>query len=220
MSSTCVLVLGVPRSGTSCVAGVLHQLGCDMGAGHFQPTDKFNPKGYFEDLRWRYANQRITGKGYSLRAANVAHIGTVQKKTYRALARKRKDTPLWGIKDPWLCFLGQFIWPILLQEGFKVQIVVTQRERKASIASVQKHLQTTYKGRYKYDAKHIIDTWQAGLDRQLLAWEGPSYTVQYEHLVAKPLPEIRSLASFVFGSEFRNSFDAVARWVSGDLKHF
>jgi hypothetical protein len=42
--SRCILVVSVPRAGSSCVAGVLHKLGIDMGSGHFQPDDKFNPK--------------------------------------------------------------------------------------------------------------------------------------------------------------------------------
>lgn len=218
MHSTCVLVLGVPRSGTSCVAGVLHKLGCDMGAGHFQPKDKFNPRGYYEDMRWRLVNQRITGKGYSLKAANVQGIDKEQEHLYRKLAQARRDTPLWGIKDPWLCFLAQFIWPILLGEGFHILLVVTQRERQASIASVQRHLQQSYHG--KGDAKRIIDTWQAGLDRQLMAWHGLSYTIHYEELVRKPVTEVRSLCAFVFGDEFRDGFEAVAHWVTADLKHF
>jgi hypothetical protein len=58
------MVLGVPRSGTSCVAGVLWMLGVDMGSGHLQTADQHNPLGYFEDVRWQALNKQITGLRY------------------------------------------------------------------------------------------------------------------------------------------------------------
>lgn len=50
-SITCLLVVGIPRSGTSCVAGVLHHLGVYMGEKLIRPS-KWNPKGLFHDLEF------------------------------------------------------------------------------------------------------------------------------------------------------------------------
>lgn len=50
------LVVGTGRSGTSTVARVLHEnLGIYMGE-ESRPPDKFNPKGYFEDVDFRRVN--------------------------------------------------------------------------------------------------------------------------------------------------------------------
>ncbi len=49
--STCILVLGTPRSGTSCVAGILHHLGVVMGE-QFLEADDWNPAGYFQDVEF------------------------------------------------------------------------------------------------------------------------------------------------------------------------
>jgi hypothetical protein len=43
-----IMVIGLPRSGTSRVAGILHLLGVYM-ASRFPATDELNPRGYFED---------------------------------------------------------------------------------------------------------------------------------------------------------------------------
>lgn len=219
MPSRCVLVLGVPRSGTSCVAGVLHKLGIDMGAGHFQPDDWANPRGYYEDMRWRLATQRITGRGYNLKAASIQNIGHQQRAIWRGLAKTCAQSRLWGMKDPWLCFVGQFIWPILEAQGIDVRMVVTHRPREASIASVQRHLDRTYHG--KGNAAQIIDTWQEGLDRQVKLWAGLTMDVDFDELTANPAPQIERLASFAFEGIGRTPGDCVqiARWVRPDLNH-
>lgn len=219
MHSTCLMVLGVPRSGTSCVAGVLHRLGVDMGEGHFQPDDWANPRGYYEDLRWRMITQRITGKGYSLQAASLERIGQGQKRLYRTLAQECAGKRLWGMKDPWLCFVGSFIWPILHEQGVEVRLVVTQRAREASVASVRAHLYKTYRG--NGNAARIIDTWQAGLDRQLERWSGSVHIVDYDALVEDPLPHVQALAAYAYQDVGRvnGSVEAAARWVSPRLRH-
>ena len=58
------MVLGAPRSGTSAVAGALHQMGVNMGAGHLQRGNRWNERGYYEDLRWQKLNKQVTGERY------------------------------------------------------------------------------------------------------------------------------------------------------------
>lgn len=55
-----LIVTGMHRSGTSFVAGALHELGVDLGerAGHYA-TDEWNPAGYFESLAVMVLNDRI-----------------------------------------------------------------------------------------------------------------------------------------------------------------
>ena len=219
MSSRCAMLLGVPRSGTSCTAGVLHRLGVDMGQGHFQPKDWANPKGYYEDMRWRLATQRITGRGYSLKAAAIEAVGKQQRQIWRQLAREDAQKRYWGMKDPWLCFVGRFIWPILEQEHIDVRMIVTHRPRAASVASVRAHLNRTYHG--KGNAETIIDTWQRGLDRQLREWSGPVFHVDYDALVLDPMPTVKALGEYVYDGLWPAGADieAAAQWVTPKLRH-
>jgi hypothetical protein len=46
---TAVLLLSPPRSGSSALAGILHNLGCSLGKNINQCTDQWNAKGYFEN---------------------------------------------------------------------------------------------------------------------------------------------------------------------------
>lgn len=214
------MVLGIPRSGTSCVAGVLHRLGVDMGAGHFQPNDKFNPRGYYEDLRWRLANQRLTGRGYSLRGATIKAIGKKQRTIYRRLAKECKNKAHWGIKDPWLCFVGQFIWPILRNQRIEVTLIAVHRSLDASVASVGRHIGASYKSK-RGKAKQIVETWTQGFEARLKEFDGPIHHVQYEKLVNRPHAQIEALATFCLPTSRLNGRIAkIALWVAPELKHF
>lgn len=56
--SICYLVIGAPRSGTSCIAGILYRLGIFMGDRLMSPK-KFNPKGFYHDLDFEEAQREI-----------------------------------------------------------------------------------------------------------------------------------------------------------------
>jgi hypothetical protein len=196
-----------------------------MGTGHFQPDDKFNPKGYFEDLQWRYANQRITGRGYSIAAANVTKIGKKQRAIYRNLAREYRTKVLWGMKDPWLCFVGQFVWKILANQGVEVRMVAVYRDLQASTASIRRHIERSYRGKYKYTPCQIADAWQAGFERRLVEFPNQNnlYRVCYERLVDNPRVEIMRLIRFCYEDmpiRWNDNVDQVAEWVTPTLKHF
>ncbi|NIQ90668.1 MAG: hypothetical protein GWN93_17270 [Deltaproteobacteria bacterium] len=217
--SRCIIVLGIPRSGTSCVAGVLHKLGVNMGQGHFQPIDRFNQRGYFEDLRWRLTNQKITGKGYSTRGLDIESVNSTMRKQWRQIAKECERQVIWGVKDPFFCFVGQFIWP-MLQEP---RIVAVHRNFDASVKSVARHIQSSYRGRYKGGASRIQTRWLTGFERRILEFGGPIYHINYDELVASPKGQIHKLADWCFEGlsiQPKGSIKKIAQWVTPTLKHF
>lgn len=57
-----IAVIGLPRTGTSCIAGVLHKLGIAAGT-FFSPPNLNNPKGNFEDMQLkRICCRRVDGR--------------------------------------------------------------------------------------------------------------------------------------------------------------
>lgn len=69
-----IIVLGSPRSGTSLTAGVL--AACGAWVGECRPANRFNPKGYFENVR--LTQHRKAG---SLTPTNVERV--LQEEGYR-----------------------------------------------------------------------------------------------------------------------------------------
>lgn len=109
MKSKQVIVLGMHRSGTSLVAGILHKLGVNMGERMLGKSES-NPCGHFEDLEFLYMNERILkmAGGYWNRPPSIESILKLQKmfdeKIKNRIERKMKQG-IWGWKDPRMCVL-------------------------------------------------------------------------------------------------------------------
>jgi hypothetical protein len=117
---SCVVVLGLYRSGSSAVAGVLHHLGVYMGS-HFDPPNANNIYGYWEDLEFKKLHKEmLEGKD-------------VEEK-YCELIEKREEKPIWGVKDPLLCLLLPNLINNLNTSYCLIHVVRKDEDVKASLA--------------------------------------------------------------------------------------
>lgn len=107
-----VLVIGMHRSGTSALAGLLHHNGIVMGIGKefYPPPMKENPKGFFENVRFRRVNDYILRKNdYRVKEFSpfVPTIYSVTGGLYdqmKSMVVEYGSTyPYWGWKDPRTC---------------------------------------------------------------------------------------------------------------------
>lgn len=145
MSET-YLVIGMHRSGTSLVSGLLHNSGIDMGNGHLGKVAADNPKGHFEDRRFRKMNDRILlNAQYDVKTwqteiptpvANKRLYGQIGRILERATAR-----PRWGFKDPRTC-LTWHIWRRHLPQSTRV--VYVYRNPVSVASSLMKRGNITY----------------------------------------------------------------------------
>jgi hypothetical protein len=103
------IVLGMHRSGTSAVAGMLHVLGVRMGPKHARPDwigrHWSNPLGHFENPDIVWLNGRILGyDGAGVHESpawdevpeRARPLGPEIERTVR-----RSEGEVWGWKDPW-----------------------------------------------------------------------------------------------------------------------
>ena len=193
MNSRCVIVLGIPRSGTSLVAGILHTLGVDMDEGYLQPADANNKYGYFESLRWQALHKRITGIRYGTSQPN--DIGGEQRLAYKELADECQRKPLWGMKCPRLCFTLHWITPYLSD----ARLVIVRRDFEASVASLVKHSIVSYGGALRMDppqARAILSTWREAMERQIAVFDGPKMEIGYRPLLKEPMAWVRAINAF------------------------
>jgi hypothetical protein len=122
-----IIVAGMHRSGTSALAGLLHHNGIAMGdEATFLPKPlPENPKGFYENIRFRVINDWITlWHGYKVedfrlplpRALRLEDIPQEIKAHMSSLIDKYETRyTIWGWKDPRTCLTGQ-IWLDLLAE--------------------------------------------------------------------------------------------------------
>jgi hypothetical protein len=134
----CVLILPLPRSGSSMVAGILHHLGVDMGP--CQPPDDANPRGYFEDLRFQGLH-RAWSRRYETDPDRLRlrlppwdpPLSEADLDRYARLMRACSQQPSWGVKDPELCYYASHFAATLRRP---IRLIATIRDPAAAAASL------------------------------------------------------------------------------------
>lgn len=134
-SRTAVLILGMHRSGTSTMTGLLSLLGCDLPAT-VMPANDFNAKGYFESLEVCKLNDEILFSCNSIwhdwQSIDPAWFQSDKASEFvvraRAVLEKEYgDSPLFLLKDPRICRLLPFWLKVLRHAGIDLVIVQTHR---------------------------------------------------------------------------------------------
>lgn len=118
-----ICVLGMHRSGTSAVTGVLGELGVQLGpAGHLMLATADNPRGFFEHLLLARLNDQIlSALGGNWHEPPPLHNGwegepgltDLRQRAQRVLQEDFGTASLWGWKDPRICLTLPF-WRSLL----------------------------------------------------------------------------------------------------------
>ena len=177
--SRCILVLGVHGSGTSAVAGVLHELGVMMGE-RLVPAAHTSPKGHFEDLEFR----RLL---YAYRD-NESVLGEIQTFLEDRFAR----FPLWGLKEPAINEAVKALAPTLSKHDYRV--IATDRDKIACARS--------YKAKWQKDnIKHALDYHKQLRRRQrrfLEQYKPPVLKIKYNALTDDVEAHVKSIVAFVF----------------------
>lgn len=133
----CVLVVGIGRSGTSPLSGVLSALGVDLGT-NLIPADESNPRGYFESasivrvnniLLWEYGGSYIDPP--------VLPRGWVQSPDTMKYRRKIQSIieteyhgDLIGIKDPRFCMVLPLYQDVLQDMGIAAKVILVSRPKE------------------------------------------------------------------------------------------
>jgi GT2 family glycosyltransferase len=121
--STAVVVLGMHRSGTSALAGMLHHLGVALGE-RLMAASPDNPRGYWEHADIVDIDHRLMATlGWAWDDIRPLPAGFEQEKAAQAARREltailRRDfagVGLWGLKDPRLCRLMP-LWTALFTD--------------------------------------------------------------------------------------------------------
>ncbi|QUJ76023.1 sulfotransferase [Sulfitobacter albidus] len=141
-----LMVLGMHRSGTSALTGVLSRLGCDLPQT-LMPANEFNAKGYFESLEFYQMNDAILDSGGSRwddwqpfnpewyeshRAEEFLERGA------QALQSEFGTSRLFALKDPRISLLMPFWKRLLAQEKIKPTYVHIHRNPMAVATSLNR----------------------------------------------------------------------------------
>lgn len=183
-----IFVIGFPRSGTSLVAGLLHQMGAWIGPDVAQ-GNMWNPKGYFENLKLR---DRVVKD--QLRTMDCDPLGTGRLPTrdqMKALPDIRKrvlgilETQGYDGKRPWLfkdCKLT-IVWPAWAHAFPDARWIICERSREAILKSCANTPFMKRQGRGADELGRAIGTYRKRFTEIALHASKRTYHVRPKYLI-------------------------------------
>jgi len=132
-----LIVAGFHRSGTSAAARLLHQAGAHMG-DELVGARLSNPFGHYEDVsvvRLHEALLSDNGRTWQVEDELLPAVAPGRWEEMRTfIISRQKGHPVWGFKDPRVCFFLQ-AWKHLLPES---RVVVVFRHYAEAVASLHR----------------------------------------------------------------------------------
>jgi len=220
----CIMVLGMHRSGTSALMGVLNLLGVSLGTKLMNPNE-YNPKGYFENDYVCEVNEKILQtldsswddlfflekdwwKKQSLRI--------YRNKAFEIIEQEFNGTETFYIKDPRLCILLPF-WNNLFEKiGIKTSCIICLRNPLEVASSIEK--------RDGFSIQKGILLWMTHmLSAEFHSRCLPRVFSSYYDLLNKPGNTIARISD-VLNTDFPESYEKrkkdIGQFLERNLKHF
>lgn len=205
-----LVVLGMHRSGTSSVAGLLVRLGVSAGDPADLMAGPDNPKGHYESARLHGAClarlQRADGDWQRPPSGAPPAAVDLFRREVGALLETLDQQRPWLIKEPRLCLVARELLPLLTRPVF-VHVV---RDPAAVAASLQR--------RDGLSGEAALALWETYTRAAFAASRGwPRVLVDYADLIADPPAAARRLRSELeaFGVKGLHAVDAdrVRHWI-------
>jgi len=142
MQQQCILVLGMHRSGTSALSGMLNILGIYQGR-HFLPSSSFNPKGFFENEKVLHFNRKLLaehGSSYDdiFFTDKTLFTDKYSEELKSLILEEFGSVPCFSIKDPRICLLFPIYEKALSDMGILIRPAIIYRNPMETAVSLQK----------------------------------------------------------------------------------
>jgi GT2 family glycosyltransferase len=223
--TTAVVVLGMHRSGTSALAGMLSRLGVAFGP-RLMPASRDNPRGYWEHADVVALHHRLMAEfGYGwddIRPlpdgfGDSAAACSAARELAAILPRDFAGAGLWGVKDPRLCRLVPLWLPLLAELAATPRFVLALRHPLDVAASLAARDDLAVERGLLLWLRHVLEAEQATRGHRRVL-------VHYEDLVAaggwRPIAAQIATALAIAWPESGPAIAAtVDDYLSADLRH-
>jgi hypothetical protein len=199
-----VAVAGPARSGSSCIAGIIHFLGVAMGE-HMLKPNRANPKGFFEDRGLRKICKRRQ-KGLSSPECVRMLIDWAQNRC--------RGRDVIGGKFGELCNMV----PEMASAWPRLKIIVPERDPAESLQSLQR---VRMKRRWSTERKMAWNVDRcAKRDIDLAALGIVPLRLPYHEVLADPRAAVRKIIDFLAIAPTDAQIEKAVAFVSPELAHF
>lgn len=219
-----VLVLGMHRSGTSALGGVLHHLGCSLPKT-LVPDHAGNPKGHFENRAVQEFNDRLLREARSnwrdWRQVQPHWMGSVAGRAFLPeavdiLRDEYEGAPLVLLKEPRICRLVPFWLEAAKEAGYQALPLLTHRNPLEVAQSL--------KARDGMDLAEGCLIWlRHVLEAEAATREGLRHFTSYASLLnnwTKTIEQVGSALKLTFPHFDSQSAAMIDDFLALDLRHF
>ena len=219
----CVIVLGMHRSGTSALTGVLKALGVDIGLNLAVPGPT-NPKGYFEVIDIARLNDDILNHLHSSWDSLFAlpdnwwkgeDLDGYKEKIAQIVKTSFENTDIIGIKDPRLCRLLPLWVETLKGLGMETRYVIPLRNPLEIAYSL--------KARDRFSLGKSLLLWMIYmLEAEFYTRECHRIFITFDDLLedaSKTIGSVSSALKIKFPRSYQEAEKEIAHFLDINLKH-
>ena len=219
-----LIILGMHRSGTSLLTGLLSQVGVKMGKRLYAPQKGVNEKGFWEhedivdthdELLLNLGSQWDDLLPLRDRWWEDQAIQPFVARLDKLVRRDFLDAYAWALKDPRMCRLLPLWIPILEARQAKPTFICMNRNPFEVVASLQK--------RDGFSKEKALVLWLShSLSAEFHSRGLPRIFVDFDQIVKNPvevLSKIEREANLVFPLSIKEAKENINDFVSPDLRH-
>ena len=161
MKQTCILILGMHRSGTSALTGTLNLLDVDLGSELMKGAINNNDKGFYENIQVYNINEKLLkqmNSSWDDIFFNKSKLNVLDDITeLESMLRKEfQHSQLFTIKDPRLTYLFPLYKKALTNMGVDIKVIIPHRNPLEVANSLKKRNQFNQKKGLLLWAYHFL----------------------------------------------------------------
>ena len=208
-----VIILGMARTGTSLIAGILYYLGVKMcSEDEAKERDEFNRRGYFQNTDFKRLNGWFypDWKKEPPSVIKTRLLAYFSKRSLKRLFQKYENEEIWGFKDAKTSFIIEAIYPYLKNPYFVISLrpalaVASSFYKRNEISKEisQKRWEQSYSRIFKFLSKS----------------SNPFILMEYYDLIRRPDENIRRLIDFLGINPGGEKIAKALSFITKDLCH-
>jgi len=221
LENKAVFVVGMHRSGTSAMMGILRILGVDIGnPERLKHKDRWNEKGYLENPDFQMFERRLIGEEgwrYIEREEAIYKKLDSKRNEFKAIVAKYNRSPLWSYKA-----IRSMIFPKIFEMIPNIHFVVMIRNPESIAKSLGKFWgpHVPKKGRMLgSEAFRLYGIYYFRFLRWLSRNDYPYIFVNYDDLVDNAEVVMRKVANFIGVQLTKNHIKEGKQWIEKRLRH-
>lgn len=198
MKSKAIVIIGMHRSGTSALSGLLNDLGVFMGNNLYGPQKSVNEKGFFENSQVVRINDELFDDACSSwddplancfeQNGTIAESFSVYNNTLSTVRTEYASHQLWGMKDPRTSLNLGFWQRVFSGVNVEPYYIIMLRHPLEVAASLEKRDMFSSKKSLMLWINYTLSSYMQCLDKQCCI-------LKYDKLLSEPETVILELES-------------------------